>query len=269
MIFPSTVGNAPSSSVAIELGLKGPNVTQCQHEASGLLAIAMAAGYVAEGRADLMLAGGADEIPESFFRAFDALGVLARDDGATERSRPFAEGSRGFVMGEGAYLLRLVPASEAPALAVVAGHAVASDLVPPETWPRDPGTVAQAVEAALEDAGASACDVDLVVASANGVPALEDVEARGLLRAFHGKLPPVTGVKRLTGEMGGSGAASAVAAVLALQHQRLFGALGGDAPRASLPFSPWAKAMEAGVHLVVVTALAAGGTVAALVLTRA
>lgn len=260
MVFPNTVGNAPSSYVAIELGLKGPNHTVSQKEVSGLLAIAQAARYVREGRADLMVAGGADELPETIRGAFDRLGVLQ------PQSLPFVDGSRGFVMGEGAYVLLL--GTGPGGLGVLAGHGVASEGATRERWPRDPETIVGALQEALDDAGVPPCDVDLVVASANGVPEVERVEAAALVKLFHGKLPPVTSVKRLTGEMGSSGAASVAAAALAMRHQALFPAIAGEPARAGLPLAPWRSTVGAQVSVALVCAIGSGGTAAAVVLRR-
>ena len=49
MLFSNTVSNAPASLCAIEFGLRGPNVTFNQREASALSALRYAAAAVADG----------------------------------------------------------------------------------------------------------------------------------------------------------------------------------------------------------------------------
>ena len=274
MVFPNTVGNAPASYSAIELGLGGPNVTVSQKEASGLLAVATAWDFVREGRALAMVAGGADEVAESVFRVFDRIGVLARGGLDEEGSRPWVGTNTGFVMGEGAYMLVLEDAGAAaargaPMRVVVLGHGVASDGVRPDRWPTSETAVARACAEALDEAGVAARDIDLVIASANGAADLERVEARALARLFGDTLPPVTSVKRLAGEMGGSGAASLVAAVLSVEHGVVFPCIGGREPlRDGLPFAPPRLAAAAAIGNVLVTSLGSGGTCAAMVVGR-
>lgn len=62
VLFPNTVSNAPASNASIEHGLKGPNVTLVQRFCSAESAFAMACRFIAEGRADVMLTGGADDL---------------------------------------------------------------------------------------------------------------------------------------------------------------------------------------------------------------
>ncbi|MFN7975325.1 MAG: beta-ketoacyl synthase N-terminal-like domain-containing protein [Acidobacteriota bacterium] len=265
MVFPNTVGNAPSSYVAIELGLKGPNATLCQKEASGAHALALARDWVAEGRADAIVAGGADEVPETFYRVMDRLGALARGDG---QSLPWGAGSRGFVMGEGAYAL-LCEAEGSPRrpLAEIAGSASAGDPVIHQRWPERVSVVARALAAAIGAAGLGPADIDLGVASANGSPGLDSVEAAAIDTLFEGRVPAVTSVKGLTGEAGGSGAASALAGVLALQQQELL-PVAAVKIRADLPFAPVTTARAATIQNVLISALGSGGACAALVLAR-
>lgn len=78
MLFPNTVSNAPASNVSIEHGLKGPNVTQVQRFCSAESAFMMACRFISEGRADIMLTGGADDLTPLMFSGFAATGQLRR-----------------------------------------------------------------------------------------------------------------------------------------------------------------------------------------------
>ena len=87
MLFPNTVANAPASNASIENGLKGPNVTQVQRFCSAESALLMACRFLEEGRADVMLTGGVDELNAPMLQGFHAMGQL-RGHG-----RHFGEGS--------------------------------------------------------------------------------------------------------------------------------------------------------------------------------
>ncbi|MDD2310337.1 MAG: beta-ketoacyl synthase N-terminal-like domain-containing protein [Desulfuromonadaceae bacterium] len=76
MLFPNTVSNAPASNVSIEYGLKGPNVTQVQRFCSAELAFMMACRFIMEGRADIMLTGGVDDMTPLMLSGFAATGQL-------------------------------------------------------------------------------------------------------------------------------------------------------------------------------------------------
>jgi len=78
MLFPNTVANAAASNTSIEYGLQGPNITFIQRFCSAESAILAACRFLEEGRADIMLAGGVDELNPLMIRAFSANGQLQR-----------------------------------------------------------------------------------------------------------------------------------------------------------------------------------------------
>jgi 3-oxoacyl-[acyl-carrier-protein] synthase II len=87
MLFPNTVPNAPASNASIELGLKGPNVTMVQRFCSAESALMMACRFLREDRADIILAGGVDELNPLMIRGFKAAGQLR------SHGRGFGEGA--------------------------------------------------------------------------------------------------------------------------------------------------------------------------------
>lgn len=76
MLFPNTVANAAASNASIEHGMKGPNVTIVQRFCSAETAFDFACRYLDEGRADVMITGGVDELTPLMIRAFHAMGQL-------------------------------------------------------------------------------------------------------------------------------------------------------------------------------------------------
>jgi len=97
MIFPNTVPNAPASNASIEHGLKGPNVTMVQRFCSAESALLMACRFIEEGRADVMLTGGTDELVPLLIQGFAAMGQLKRN------SAPFGEGCGMLVLESAAH----------------------------------------------------------------------------------------------------------------------------------------------------------------------
>ncbi|NTW98574.1 MAG: beta-ketoacyl synthase, partial [Geobacteraceae bacterium] len=105
MLFPNTVSNAPASNASIEHGLKGPNVTQVQRFCSAESAFMMACRFISEGRADIMLTGGVDELLPLMISGFAATGQQRR------YAKTFGEGcgilvleSAGHAAGRGAII---------------------------------------------------------------------------------------------------------------------------------------------------------------------
>lgn len=86
MIFPNTVANAPASNASIEHGFKGPNATLVQRFCSAESALLLACRYLEEGRADIMLAGGTDDLTPLMLAGFAAMGQLKPS------TVPFGEG---------------------------------------------------------------------------------------------------------------------------------------------------------------------------------
>lgn len=76
LLFPNTVANAPASNASIEHGLKGPNMTFVQRFCSAESALFAACQFIEEGRADIMVVGGVDELTPLMMEGFSATGQL-------------------------------------------------------------------------------------------------------------------------------------------------------------------------------------------------
>src|SRR5512136_1994581 len=100
MLFPNTVPNAPASNASIEHGFKGPNVTMVQRFCSAESAFLMACRFLEEGRADIMLTGGADDLTPIMLKGFHALGQLSN------YAAGFGEGSGILVLERREHALR-------------------------------------------------------------------------------------------------------------------------------------------------------------------
>ena len=213
LLFNSTVGNAAAGLAGLEYKLCGPNATISQKEASGLAAIATAVDLLRLGRADEVGAGGMDAIYDIFYRAHDRFDVMSDASAFDDSLAPFSRSRRGFVMGEGAFVLWLKRGGDR-GLGEILGTAAASADCALNAWPSNPEPLVRTMSLALEDAGLRASDVNVVYASANATARLDEVEARALVALFGGSPTVVTSIKGAIGECGASGAAACVAAVL-------------------------------------------------------
>lgn len=76
LLFPNTVANASASNASIEYGFKGPNITFVQRFCSAESALLAACRFIEEGRADVMLTGGVDELTPLMMQGFVSMGQL-------------------------------------------------------------------------------------------------------------------------------------------------------------------------------------------------
>ena len=127
-------GGAVSSNIAIHLGMTGPNATNGMSCASGTIGVGEAFREIGAGRADVMLAGGAEApLAPLSFGAFTLIRAMStRNDDPATASRPFDQERDGFVMGEAAAVLVLEEKTRAVArgahvYAEIRGYALTND----------------------------------------------------------------------------------------------------------------------------------------------
>ena len=266
LLFNSTVGNAAAGLAGLEYKLCGPNATISQKESSGLAAIVAAVDLLRLDRADRVAAGGMDAIYELFFRAHDRFGVMSEAAAADESLAPFARSRRGFVLGEGSYVLWLEPRADR-AMAEILGTGAASAECAINAWPDEPDALARAMMLALDEAGLAPTDVHVVYASANATPKLDRVEARALSQVFAGSRPVVTSIKGAIGESSASSAASCAAAVLCGAVGRVPPIAGlNDADEAASTLNLARGVVDAPGDIVLVNSVASGGALYSVVL---
>ncbi|QKW07488.1 beta-ketoacyl-[acyl-carrier-protein] synthase family protein [Streptomyces sp. NA04227] len=207
-------------------GLRGPREVVAAGCAAGNTALSMAADRIRSGRADVMLAGGADELSEAVFRLFTTLRALAPD-----QVRPFDRERQGMLPGEGAGILVLESEDHAlrrgaTILAELSGYAVGADahhMTAPH--PEGRGMLA-CMRDSLAMAGLTPGDVDYVSAHGTGTPANDALEAAVTQAYFgpSGARPAVSSVKGMLGHaQGGASAVEAIACVRAIRDGRVPG----------------------------------------------
>jgi 3-oxoacyl-[acyl-carrier-protein] synthase II len=221
--------NLAAGWVSIELGTRGPLLTQSTACAASNMAIGDARDAIRLGRAEVMVCGGTEApvtpVSVAGFAAMRALS--ARNDDPASASRPFDGERDGFVIAEAAAVLVLeelehARARDARIYAEVAGYGVSSDA----NHVSDPDPVganaARAVRMALTDADLEPADVGYVNAHGTSTPAGDAAETRVLKLVFGETLPArpvVSSTKGATGHtLGAAGAVEAIFTVLALHH---------------------------------------------------
>lgn len=215
LLFESTVGNAAASLSGMEFKLRGPNATVSHKEASGLAAIVAGVDLLRSGRVSHLIAGGVDAVYETFFKAHDRFKVMSAEPVFSHRVAPFDVERSGFALGEGGFGLWLQQDCGTTARhGHILGAAAAGTAVPLHAWADRPDALTRTMTLALEDAGLTAADVDVVYASANATRTLDATEAAALAAMFAGSRTVITSVKGALGESGVSGAASCTAALL-------------------------------------------------------
>jgi 3-oxoacyl-[acyl-carrier-protein] synthase II len=224
-----TLPNLPAAWVSIELGTRGPLLTQSTACAASNMAIGDGLDAIRLGRADVMFCGGTEApVTATAVAAFAAMRALStRNDDPETASRPFERDRDGFVMAEGAAVLVLEELEHAQQrgariYAELAGYGTSSDahhVSDPDPVGHNP---ARAVQMAFADAGVTAADVGYVNAHGTSTPSGDRAETRVLKLALGEEIAartPVSSTKGATGHtLGASGAVEAIFTILALQH---------------------------------------------------
>lgn len=205
-----------------DIPFAGLTATTCSACSSSLGSIALAVTLLQNGDADLVIAGGYDTISEYVYGGFNSLRLVA--EGAL---RPFAKGRQGMKLAEGYGIVVLERAGDAARrgahpVATILGWGESADahhLTQPH--PQGDGA-ARAIEQAIQRAGLTPADVDLVAAHATGTPDNDAGEYAAFSRVFGDRLPevPVVAFKSHIGHtLGGAGAVELILSAMALRDQ--------------------------------------------------
>ncbi len=271
ILVPNTVMNAAAGHASIELGFRGINSTVNHREASAETALAYAATEIQQGRADVLLAGGADILSELFFEILNRFRALSPLDGGPEVPRPFDRRRNGPVAAEGAGIVCLESLERARNRGVtpyceIAGWGMSAAPAPPTDWPADPEGPLLAMTRALTAANLSPDDIDYVSASANGGENLDALEAETLSIVFGIDVtkPFIGSLKGALGESYSSGGVRAAAMALSIQNAVIPPTLGLQEPIAELNFAA-DQAIETPLRIGLLNGFAPGGTFVSLV----
>jgi 3-oxoacyl-[acyl-carrier-protein] synthase II len=224
-----TLPNLAAGWVSIELGTRGPLVSECTACAASNMALGDGLDAIRLNRADVMFCGGTEApITPVGLAGFGAMRALSvQNDDPAIASRPFDGRRDGFVIAEGAAVLVLEELTHAQArgariYAEFVGYGISSDanhVSDPDPSGENP---ARALRMAFADAGITPDDVGYVNAHGTSTPAGDAGETRVLKLALGEEkafCTPVSSTKGATGHtLGAAGAVEAVFTILALQH---------------------------------------------------
>ncbi len=210
--IPKILGNIAAANIAIDYNIQGPSLTVSTACSSGGDAIGTACMCIKAGRADVMIALGAESTlcPLVIYSLANAKALSRRNDSPATASRPFDVTRDGFVIGEGGGALILETEEHALArgakiLGEVKGWGNTSDAYH-VTAPHPEGRGAiECMHQSLEDAGLKPEDIDYINAHGTATNKGDAVEAASIKKVFKDHLPYVSSTKGATGHMMGAG----------------------------------------------------------------
>lgn len=246
---PRTMANSAAAWIAIKHGFKGMNLTSSTACSSGANAIGAALDLLRAGRADVVVAGGAEAcvLPLTIngFEILHALTTTSNDNPAGA-SRPFAKGRDGFVMGEGAGILILEKEEQARSrgakiYAELAGYGQACDATH-IVMPDMEGQIA-AMREAIRDAGMEADSIEYINAHATSTPLGDAVETRAIKNLFGARAADIaiSATKSMVGHsIGASAAIGSIATIMSLHTGTIHPTINLDEadPECDLDYTP-------------------------------
>lgn len=226
--IPKMIADIASGHVSMEYGFHGPNYGVVSACASSNNAIIDAFNLIRLGKADAIVAGGAEAaIYPAGVGGFNAMHALStRNDSPETASRPFSASRDGFVMGEGSAILVLEELEHAlkrgaHIYAEVAGGGLSADAYHlTATHPEGLGAKL-AMQNALDDAGLKTTDIDYINVHGTSTPVGDVSEIKAIVDLFgdHAKKLNISSTKSMTGHLlGATGALEAMFSVLAVKE---------------------------------------------------
>ena len=227
--IPKIIANMASGLISIAYNFQGVNFSIVSACSSSTHSIADALNYIRLGRADLIIAGGAEAaITESAVGGFNAMKALSERNGdPLHASRPFDTERDGFVIGEGACALVVEEYEHARRrgahiYAELMGAGLSADAYHMSaTHPEGLGAF-RAMSEAIADAGVDAAQVDYLNAHATSTPLGDISEIKAIDRLFgpFGDNFSLSATKSMTGHLlGAAGALAAIVCVKTIQEQ--------------------------------------------------
>lgn len=215
-LVPMMLPDTAAGQVAIQFGLRGPNMAIVTACASGNNALGEATECIRRGAADVMLAGGAESaITPLAVAGFNNMTAISTHNAAPEiASRPFDKERDGFVLGEGAGIMVLEELEHAQARGAkiyseVIGYGATADAYH-ITAPEESGAGAvQAMRVALQQAGLQPAQIDYINAHGTSTLLNDKSETLAIKTAF-GEAAyriPISSTKSMTGHLLGAGGA--------------------------------------------------------------
>ncbi len=231
LLVPMMLPDAAASMVALQLGVRGPNMAIVSACASGTNAIGEAVEVIRHGRADVIFSGGCEAVIVPIAMAgLTVMTALSTHNEEPERaSRPFDKTRDGFVMGEGAAVLVLESLEHAQERGAkifgeIKGYGTSNDAFHISAPAENGAGAAICMRNALDDAGMQVSDINYI--NAHGTSTLlNDKSETEAIKTVFGQLAysvPTSSTKSMTGHLlGAAGGLEAVICVKTLQDEIL------------------------------------------------
>ena len=226
--IPKMIADIAAGQISIMYGFHGPNYITASACASSSNALADAFNLIRLGKANAIVAGGAEAaICATGVGGFNAMHALStRNEEPEKASRPFSASRDGFIMAEGAGCLILEELEHAKArgakiYAEMVGAGMSAD-AHHITASHPEGLGAKLVmQSALEDANLKPEDIDYINVHGTSTHVGDISEAKAIKEVFGEAAykPNISSRKSMTGHMlGAAGAVEAMATVLAVKN---------------------------------------------------
>jgi act minimal PKS ketosynthase (KS/KS alpha) len=271
--------SAFAAEVAWQCGAQGPVTTVSTGCTSGLDAVGHAVGLIADGSADVMIAGATDApISPISVASFDAIKATTPNNADPEHaSRPFDLHRNGFVLGEGSAVFVIEEAEAARrrgahAYAEIVGFASRSNAYHMTGLQPDGREMAEAITRAMANGRIAADDIDYINAHGSGTRQNDRHETAAFKRSLGSRAYdiPVSSIKSMVGHsLGAIGSIEIAACALALDRQAVppTANLHTPDPECDLDYTPL-TARDAELDVVLSVGSGFGGFQSAMLLAR-
>ena len=274
--IPSSLINLLSGHISIRYNLKGPNSSPVTACATGTHAIGDSFTLIKNGKADLMVCGGAEAaICPLGIAGFSAARALCNtfNDQPTKGSRPWDKDRSGFVMGEGAGVLVLedlehAKKRNAKIYGEIKGYGMSGDAFHITKPSEDGNGGFRAMEMALKESGLSSDKIQYVNAHGTSTPVGDIIELRAVekLLGLNKNLFMSSNKSAIGHLLGAAGAVEAVFSFKSLETKTLPPTLNLDNPEISTNINliPHESIMNS-VDNIISNSFGFGGTNASLI----
>ena len=226
--IPKMISDIAAGQISIRYGFHGPNYATTSACASSTNALADAFNLIRLGKADAIVAGGAEAaICACGVGGFNAMHALStRNDDPEHASRPFSASRDGFIMGEGAGCLILEELEHAKArgakiYAEMVGEGMSADAYHITASHPEGLGACLVMQNALKDAGMTPEDIDYINVHGTSTPVGDVSEVKAIQKLFgeHAYKLNISSTKSMTGHLlGAAGAVEALVSVLAVKN---------------------------------------------------
>jgi len=271
-IVPRIMTSTTAANLATAFRMRGQSYALVSACSTSAHCIGHGAELIQLGKADRVIAGGAEEVRWTAAALFDAMGALSTgyNDRPTKAARPYDRKRDGFVMAGGAGLLILEAEDtarerKARVRAELAGYGASSDGAD-MVAPRADG-IARAMRSALREAKSR---IDYINTHGTSTVAGDLVELDAIREVFGNELPPISSTKGLTGHaLGAAAVHEAIYCLLMMERGFIAACANLDEPDPAIRGLPIVdKLRKATLDAVMSNSLGFGGTNASLIFRR-